>query len=225
MPYKGYKQTDEHRAKLSAVHMGKTHTEESKAKIGAAKMGNKNPMYGKTYIHSEETRAKISTSHIGKTASEETKAKLRVIQKEIQNRPDVIAKNKVANSGKNHPNWQGGISFKPYCPTFNDSLKETIRNRDNRVCQLCGKSEILNHGYRLCVHHIDGDKMQGCDNKKWHLASLCTSCNSKTDTIKKEFLLVSNMPHRRIATENLAEAIQELMLVTDNDKEEGGDKN
>lgn len=69
-------------------------------------------------------------------------------------------------------------------------MKEKIRNRDNRVCVLCGKSEIEN-GERFSVHHIDGDKMQGCNGKKWYLASLCKLCNSKKDTIEKEFLIVS----------------------------------
>ena len=31
----------------------------------------------------------------------------------------------------------------------------------------CGKSEILN-GERLTVHHIDADKMQGCNGKNYH---------------------------------------------------------
>lgn len=88
--------------------------------------------------------------------------------------------------------WRGGSSFAPYCYLFNEELREKIRNRDNRVCQLCGKSELLNGGKRLAVHHIDGNKMQGC-NSSWYLCALCNSCNSKADTVEKEFLIVSNM--------------------------------
>lgn len=88
--------------------------------------------------------------------------------------------------------WSGYVSFEPYCDKFNFRLKEKIRNRDNRTCQLCGKSELLN-GRRLAVHHIDGDKMQGCNGKKWYLGSLCMSCNFKKDTIEKEFLIISNI--------------------------------
>jgi len=97
--------------------------------------------------------------------------------------------------GEKHPKWNVGSSFEPYCINFNDTLKEKIRNRDNHICQLCGKSEILN-GRKLAVHHIDGDKMQGCDGKKWHLCALCLSCNSQADTIEKEFLLISNIMWR-----------------------------
>ena len=88
--------------------------------------------------------------------------------------------------------WEEYVSFEPYCRLFNEKKKEEIRNRDNRVCRLCNKNEILNCR-RLSVHHIDGDKMQGCNDKKWYLASLCLSCNTKKDTIEKEFLIVSNM--------------------------------
>lgn len=95
------------------------------------------------------------------------------------------------HTGNLSGNWQGGKSFEPYCHLFNEEKKEEIRNRDNRVCQLCGKSEILN-GQRMSVHHVDGDKMQGC-GKGWYLITLCRSCNSKPDTVEKEFLIVSNL--------------------------------
>jgi hypothetical protein len=36
---------------------------------------------------------------------------------------------------------------------------------------------------------------RGCDEKKWHLVSLCTECNSREshNRILYEFLLVSNL--------------------------------
>lgn len=73
--------------------------------------------------------------------------------------------------------WNGFASFEPYCEKFDFRLKEEIRNRDNRVCQLCGKSEIEN-GRRLAVHHIDGDKK---NNKETNLISLCNSCHAHTN--------------------------------------------
>ena len=59
-------------------------------------------------------------------------------------------------------------------------------------CVLCGKSEILN-GLRLSVHHIDGDKMQGCDGKEWFLCGLCASCSTKEvhNRVLYEFLIVA----------------------------------
>jgi len=96
----------------------------------------------------------------GKKASDELKEKLSKAHIGIQAR-------------ENHPNWKGGISFEPYCSKFNTQLKEYIRDRDNRTCQCCGKSEE-NDGRKLDVHHIHYDK-ENCDPD---LTALCISCNS-----------------------------------------------
>jgi hypothetical protein len=97
----------------------------------------------------------------------------------------------IDRKGSNNSRWNGGSSFEPYPIIFNHELREWIRNRDNRVCQLCGKSEIENRR-RLTVHHIDGNKAN-CDAN--NLIAVCLSCNSTTDTAIKEFLcrvIVSN---------------------------------
>lgn len=97
--------------------------------------------------------------------------------------------------GERTSNWRGGISFEPYCPKFNETLKEKIRNRDNRTCQLCGKGEI-EESRRLSIHHIDGDKMQGC-GKPWYLISLCSSCHSSIgQNIYSEFELLARLGRR-----------------------------
>ena len=86
-----------------------------------------------------------------------------------------ISENHSDFSGRNHWNWQGGKSFEPYSPEFNEELKERIRNRDNYRCQICGISENeLN--YALCIHHIDEDKK---NNSLTNLISLCISCHMK----------------------------------------------
>jgi len=65
----------------------------------------------------------------------------------------------AAKQGVSTDEWEGFVSFEPYCPKFTEKKHEEIRNRDNRVCVLCRKPEFLN-GARLSVHHIDGKKMQ-----------------------------------------------------------------
>lgn len=93
-------------------------------------------------------------------------------------------------SGEKSNNWKGGISFEPYCQKFNHELKERIREKFNRKCFLCGKTEeeqiesMEKRGkqpHKLSVHHIGGNKNQGCDGIKWLLVPLCISCHGKIE--------------------------------------------
>ena len=84
-----------------------------------------------------------------------------------------------AVSGKNHNNWQGGISF--YSLEFTNELKSKIRCRDSHKCQNCGitEEEHVNQSKKLLpVHHIDYDK-QNC--KESNLITTCISCNVKAN--------------------------------------------
>jgi hypothetical protein len=83
--------------------------------------------------------------------------------------------------GENHPNWQGGISFEPYPTTWTFCLREMIRERDGRVCQICGAKE---NGRRLVVHHIDYHK-ENCFPS--NLISLCLLCHSRTNAYRDQW--------------------------------------
>ena len=78
---------------------------------------------------------------------------------------------------KNHPNWQGGISFEPYGLEFNNKLREQIRKRDRYRCQECFRrqSELK---IKLNIHHIDFNKQ---NNNPQNLIALCNSCHMKTN--------------------------------------------
>lgn len=91
--------------------------------------------------------------------------------------------------GSKNPNWQGGTSFEPYCSKWDEKFREYIRNKFNRNCFLCSKTEVEN-ARKLSVHHVNYDKLCGCaeteEDKKHDDAScqfvpLCTSCNSKVN--------------------------------------------
>ena len=43
-------------------------------------------------------------------------------------------------------------------------------------CLLCNKTEEEN-GQKMSVHHVDYNKIQGCESVEWKLVSLCKSCN------------------------------------------------
>jgi len=161
-PWKrGWKLSDETRQKMSLSKKGKkpayleTTDKETISEISRNRQKKlwTNPEYRKNQI--EKHTGKNSYNY-GKHHSKETR-------------------DKISDSlmGENHPGWQGGKGFEPYCPKFNEALKERIRERDNRTCQLCRKKE---NGRRLSVHHVHYDKPE-CDPD---LIAICASCHSKT---------------------------------------------
>lgn len=170
--HKGKHHSDETRRRMSEIKTGMHPSEETCRKISDAIKGEKHHLYGKH--HSEETIRKMSEARKGKHHSEET------IRRMSGKHPSEATRKKMsdASAGEKHYNWQGGKSFEPYCPMFDFRLKEKIRKKYGRVCFICGKTEEGN-GQRLSVHHLDGDKAQGCNGKKLSMIPLCKSCHSK----------------------------------------------
>lgn len=74
-------------------------------------------------------------------------------------------------TGETNPRWKGG-SPTEYPPKWTRSLRERIRNRDDRKCQYpeCDYDDTK-MGRKLDVHHIDGDK---CNCEDYNLISLCS---------------------------------------------------
>lgn len=148
-------------------------SEETKHKMSESRKGRKGywagkPGHRKGKKHTIESRKKMSRSHIGKSPSNKGQTGT------YKHTDDYKKYMSEINSGNRHPQWLGGISFEPYCYKFNTQLKEQIRDRDNRTCQLCGVKE---NGQKLSVHHIHYDK-PNCDPD---LVSLCRSCNAKVN--------------------------------------------
>ena len=78
--------------------------------------------------------------------------------------------------GERNGRWEGGKSFELYPEEFWEK-REAIRERDGRVCQICGAHESQ-LDRRLDVHHIDGDKQNNDDH---NLISLCRECHGKAE--------------------------------------------
>ena len=188
----GKHHSEESRKKISEHNvkffLGKHLSKETRKKISESfkkrYIKEKHPMWGKH--RSEETKRKISEKNKGK----------HIITEEICNKISKANKGKIPwNKGKNkkeynglftmanskmrekNVNWQGGKSFEPYGLEFNEDLKEVIRNRDRRKCQICEKTE-LEEGRKLCNHHIDYNKKNNNPN---NLISLCRKCHTKTN--------------------------------------------
>lgn len=83
--------------------------------------------------------------------------------------------------------WKGGISYAPYCSKFNFKFKEYIRNKFERKCFLCDKTEEEN-GRKLDVHHVNQNKDCGCqteeEDNKCQFVPLCKSCHAKLHSKK-----------------------------------------
>jgi len=187
----GYKHTDDTKKKISDANTGKLSGDQNPAKradvrdkISKAKTGVPRPN-----ITGENSPCFIAERHIFKAANQ-GKHFCKYCGGEIDIKiwhytcgiPNYCSKKCRGGGGigDKNPNWKGGISSEPYCFKFSYKVKEEVRVRYNRKCIICGKSEIEN-GEKLCVHHVDYNKKQGCDDYEWKLVPLCRSCHTKTN--------------------------------------------
>ena len=92
-----------------------------------------------------------------------------------------MSKNK---SLENHPQWQGGISFEPYCPLFNESFKERVRAYFDNKCVTCGNTP---QNEELHVHHVAYNKTACCDDTPKMFVVLCRSCHTKTNHNREHY--------------------------------------
>ena len=103
-------------------------------------------------IVTEATRQKLRLANLGKKQSKETLEKLSKIRK--GKTPWNKGKhNPPSQTGKNHPNWKGGIT--PENMRIRHSIeyfawRQSIFERDNYTCLICKQ-----HGGKLEAHHID----------------------------------------------------------------------
>ena len=74
--------------------------------------------------------------------------------------------------------WEGYASESQYCPLFDEACRESNRDKYGRRCFLTGLPESENvakngKSRKLSVHHVDMDKQQGCNGRRWKLVPLC----------------------------------------------------
>jgi CDGSH-type Zn-finger protein len=116
----------------------------------------------------KEARKKMRERSIGRIVTDDQKKKI-----------------SATLQGVTYDDWEGFTKNLLYCPKFNEECKESNREKYSRKCFLCGLPEeenISSKGkqQKLSVHHIDMDKMQGCDNIRWKLVPLCMKCHAIT---------------------------------------------
>ena len=113
---------------------------------------------------------------------------------------NILMRNKSeAVKGEKNPSWNGGTSFLPYCPAFNEKFKEYIRDKFGRVCFLCPKTEKEN-GRKLSVHHVNYNKDCFCEEDvDCQFVPLCIRCHVKTNRNREfwEKVIISKL-HEKI---------------------------
>lgn len=166
-----------------------------RARQSVAMAGDKNPM------RRPEVAAKRSGDK-NPTKKPEVKTKISATVTELWKDPEFIDKHSGENNpmrrpevaakfrGDKNPNWQGGISFEPYCPMFNERQKRTTRNKYLNRCVICGKSTLQNKRH-LVVHHIDLNKQQGCEGINWKLIPMCALCHGKIHRNRQNELMLN----------------------------------
>lgn len=146
----------------------KKHIEIAIANLPKSVEKEKNPFWGKK--HKKISIEKMKKSHQGKRFSDEVNKKKGRIGKL---NPNYGNGEKIR--GIKNPNWKGGIARNPYSIDWTRTLRQSIRERDRHICQLCGEIQ----GDRVFdVHHINYFK-QNCNPD--NLITLCHNCNSKVN--------------------------------------------
>lgn len=128
-PLYGKHFSEESKKKISLANTGHVPSEETRKKISEATSGSNNPRYGKTVT--PEQRQKQSESM--KKFYQEHPEELIHFQESMRN-------NRITRMGSESNFWKGGISFEPYCPKFNNDLKERVRSYFGYECIICGKT-------------------------------------------------------------------------------------
>lgn len=188
---KGRTQSEEIRKKISNSLRGKHPSDETLKKLREAHRGEKNGRYGKPV--SEETREKIRRANTGHTLTEEQRKKIgeshkgekhhnfgKHLSEDVRKKISKSLTGKYA--GERCYNWQGGISYEPYCVKFNDEFRERVRAFFGYTCQLCGHVWQPDEK-KLAVHHVNFRKDACCAEDVTPLfVPLCHQpCHTKTN--------------------------------------------
>lgn len=91
----------------------------------------------------------------------------------------------VSMQGIPYEEWTGFVANGEYCEKFDETCRERIRAKYGCRCYICDKLQDENmtktgRSIKLAVHHVDRNKMQGCNGVQWKLIPLCMTCHNKT---------------------------------------------
>ena len=173
------------------VNFGKPLPRELRENLSKNRMGKNNPFYN--HHHTKKTRKLMSEQRKGEKGSffgHHHTEKNKKLMCELKKRPKKIIQ-KIShprkphyNVGENNSHWNGGSSFLPYCPKFNEEFKERVRTFFGHQCQMPGCGHIWQPGEtKLAVHHVNFLKDSCCASDVPRLfVPLCPHpCHPKTN--------------------------------------------
>lgn len=187
--------------RMSDKLKGTTHSELHKKRISKSlkgkTKGRKSPFKGIAYEEqfgrkiANKRKKRLSEIHKGKTVSKETRKILSELKKETtwknEKNYEIRLKNvSIKYSGKNNPNWRGGLSNLPYPIEYNKKYRNKIRKRDNSICQICKR--FIEDDRKVTVHHIDYNKDNLNPNNSILLCNICHGKTGYSRSIWKEVL-------------------------------------
>ena len=176
----GHKCTDEALEKMSISHLGYKPSDETLEKLRIASLGNK---YALGHKHTNEARKKMSIASLGHKKSDKARKNMQIGAVKRWEDPEQRILCSCRMLGIFREDWDGFGSV--YCELWCEELREHIRDKYNRICFICDKTEEEN-GQKLDVHHVDYNKDCDCDGTECRLVPLCKSCHGKTTAGDRE---------------------------------------
>jgi 5-methylcytosine-specific restriction endonuclease McrA len=141
---------------------------------------------------SDETKEKLRKANLGKKLSIETREKMSKNNgrywKGKKHTAETNEKNRQAHLGEKSSLWKGGLSINLYGEDWIETLRRSIRERDDYICRMCNKTqieELEDLERKLAVHHIDYNKN---NNDPKNLISLCNNCHRKTNNNREYWI-------------------------------------
>lgn len=120
----------------------------------------------------------VAQGNKNKAEDIEWQEKMKLLAEKMRNNPEHGKKISAGYQHIPYEEWESFASDSSYCPLFNEKCKESNREKYDRRCFITGLLEsenITSTGkyQHLSVHHVDMDKGQGCDGKRWKLVPIC----------------------------------------------------
>lgn len=199
MPKGVYKKSEQHKKNLSMANKGKKLSLEHKIKIG-----QKSKISMLRLWKNSEYKARMVKISTGRKLSDEIKKKVgdaargRKYSEEYKKFKSDLMKGRF--TGKEHWNWQGGITpiNKVRISTFKwKQIRRQVYKRDNWTCQRCHKK-----GFPVLQCHHKIPYRISKDDSLDNLITLCRSCHTKED-MKYSLTLIGYSPYHEKLTEAL----------------------